>query len=331
MVIDGLPGGRNPAEEKSGIRGLYERNRILIWVCVLIGFNQLGFGSIVPVVPLYAESFAPLIDFGWSALRSLRVDGQKAIAAPTPELFDLATDPGESTNIAATSAARMQALVQRIGLEGVERRGVVAVVGVEVAAPVADAVVQLRDDVQGIGHAVVALDHREDLRSLLKPIEPDSLSYGEMAAFKSEVVQSLAGVVSAMLLDPEYGAAQAIAAGSLPGNIGLLVTLGAAGYAGDATNRRTVLLENWGVEKIARMGASAVKLRLAYHPQAKNAAKQEALVDEVAAACREADIPLFLEPLSYSLEGKGKTLASAEKRAVVVESARRLSGRPAPN
>ncbi|HCG29322.1 MAG TPA: MFS transporter [Thermomicrobiales bacterium] len=57
MVIDGLPGGRNPAEEKSGIRGLYERNRILIWVCVLIGFNQLGFGSIVPVVPLYAESF----------------------------------------------------------------------------------------------------------------------------------------------------------------------------------------------------------------------------------------------------------------------------------
>ena len=30
---------------------------------------------------------------------------------------------------------------------------------------------------------IVALDHREDLRSLLKPIEPDSLSYGEMAAF----------------------------------------------------------------------------------------------------------------------------------------------------
>lgn len=67
-----------------------------------------------PARALYAESFAPLIDFGWSALRSLRVDGQKAIAAPTPELFDLATDPGESTNIAATNAARMQALVQRI-------------------------------------------------------------------------------------------------------------------------------------------------------------------------------------------------------------------------
>ncbi len=70
--------------------------------------------SRAPARALYAESFAPLIDFGWSALRSLRVDGQKAIAAPTPELFDLAADPGESTNIAATNAARLQALVQRI-------------------------------------------------------------------------------------------------------------------------------------------------------------------------------------------------------------------------
>ena len=35
---------------------------------------------------------------------------------------------------------------------------------------------------------IVALDHREDLRSLLKPIEPDSLSYGEMAAFKLSLI-----------------------------------------------------------------------------------------------------------------------------------------------
>jgi MFS family permease len=31
--------------------------RILIWMCVLIGINQLGFGSVVPVLPLYARSF----------------------------------------------------------------------------------------------------------------------------------------------------------------------------------------------------------------------------------------------------------------------------------
>lgn len=34
-----------------------ERRRVLVWMCVLIAFNQLGFGSVVPVLPLYASSF----------------------------------------------------------------------------------------------------------------------------------------------------------------------------------------------------------------------------------------------------------------------------------
>jgi MFS family permease len=39
------------------MRSWAERNRILLWMCVLIAFNQLGFGSVVPVLPLYASSF----------------------------------------------------------------------------------------------------------------------------------------------------------------------------------------------------------------------------------------------------------------------------------
>ena len=35
----------------------YQRYRVLIWICALTVVNQLGFGSIVPVVPLYARSF----------------------------------------------------------------------------------------------------------------------------------------------------------------------------------------------------------------------------------------------------------------------------------
>ncbi|CUS05714.1 putative tagatose 1,6-diphosphate aldolase [Candidatus Promineifilum breve] len=174
---------------------------------------------------------------------------------------------------------------------------------------------------------IVALDHRDDLRRLLKPVEPESLSYAEMAAFKSEVVRALAPVSSAVVLDPEFGAGQAIAAGSLPGHSGLLVTVEAAGYGGTDGDRRSTLLDDWGVDKVARMGASAVKMRIYYHPEARHAAKQEALVDEIVAACRAADLPLFLEPLSYSLDAKNKTLPSAERRAVVVETARRLSAR----
>jgi len=45
---------------------------------------------------LYAESFAPLLDFGWSPLRSLRDGTWKYIAAPRPELYDMAADAGET-------------------------------------------------------------------------------------------------------------------------------------------------------------------------------------------------------------------------------------------
>ncbi len=56
---------------------------------------------------LYAESFAPLIDFGWSALRSIRRDGWKYIAAPRPELFNVAQDPGEATDRARGEPVRV--------------------------------------------------------------------------------------------------------------------------------------------------------------------------------------------------------------------------------
>jgi arylsulfatase A-like enzyme len=49
-----------------------------------------------PVV--YAESFYPLLHYGWAAQRSLRSATHKYIEAPSPELFDLASDPGETSN-----------------------------------------------------------------------------------------------------------------------------------------------------------------------------------------------------------------------------------------
>lgn len=63
---------------------------------------------------LYAESFAPRLDFGWSPLRAVRAGGRKYIAAPRPELFDVAGDPGELHDLAgreAAAARRLAALV----------------------------------------------------------------------------------------------------------------------------------------------------------------------------------------------------------------------------
>jgi arylsulfatase A-like enzyme/tetratricopeptide (TPR) repeat protein len=52
-----------------------------------------------PNVYAYSESMPPSLQFGWSALYSLRSPRYKLIQAPRPELFDLVADPGEATNV----------------------------------------------------------------------------------------------------------------------------------------------------------------------------------------------------------------------------------------
>jgi tagatose-1,6-bisphosphate aldolase len=172
--------------------------------------------------------------------------------------------------------------------------------------------------------AVLALDHRQNLRKELRPADPASVTYDEMVEFKRAVVRALAPVATGTLLDPEIGAAQCIADGSMPAHAGLLVAIEATGYLGPSTARVSRVLEGWGVEKAKRLGASAAKLLVYYHPEAANASDQERLVADASAACRAADLALFVEPLSFSLV-EGEKLTGEARRGVVVETARRLT------
>jgi tetratricopeptide (TPR) repeat protein len=63
---------------------------------------------------LYAESFAALLDFGWSPLRTVRADGWKYIAAPTPELYDLTADPGETRNMIKEQRTRAADMARQV-------------------------------------------------------------------------------------------------------------------------------------------------------------------------------------------------------------------------
>ncbi len=173
--------------------------------------------------------------------------------------------------------------------------------------------------------SVLALDHRQNLRHALRPQAPDSVTAEELSTFKIGIVRSIAPVSSAVLLDPEFGAAQCIAAGVFPPHRGMLVSIEASGYTGDPISRKSGVLPGWSVSKIDKMGASAVKLLVYYHPKAKTAGEIEGLVKEVAGECSAQDIPLFLEILSYSPDPAIKKLTPEERHAVVLESARRLT------
>lgn len=172
--------------------------------------------------------------------------------------------------------------------------------------------------------ALVAADQRGNLRRALRPDDPDSVTYDEMVAFKGDVVEALGPCATGVLVDPEFGAAQVIRSGQLPGGCGLIVAVEETGYEADATDRRTALIDGFDPAKAARMGASAAKLLLYFHPEAGRAAAQVDTVRRVAEQCAAAELPLVVEPLSFSLDPR-RPLSSAERRRVVVESARVLS------
>jgi arylsulfatase A-like enzyme/Flp pilus assembly protein TadD len=71
-------------------------------------------GRVMPDRVLYAESFAPLLDFGWSPLKSVRQSGWKLIDAPRPELFTLENDAAEAVDRSASEPGRVSALRAQI-------------------------------------------------------------------------------------------------------------------------------------------------------------------------------------------------------------------------
>lgn len=178
--------------------------------------------------------------------------------------------------------------------------------------------------------AMCALDHRGSLMRMLDETHPDSVSYQAMVDFKLDLCRILAPHASAILLDPIYGAGQAISAGVLPKNTGLLVSLEESGYSGEAEARVTDLLPDWNVRKIRRMGATAAKLLLYYRPDAGVAGKQLDIVKKLADDCLKEDMPFIVEPVSYKVEATESDPQNFAKikPQVVVETAKQITALP---
>jgi tagatose 1,6-diphosphate aldolase len=176
--------------------------------------------------------------------------------------------------------------------------------------------------------SILAIDHRNNLRRALNPQDPSAVSDDALVDFKRAVVAALATESSSILIDPEYGATPVITSGALPGAIGLIVALERTGYTGSPSSRLSELLPEWSPQRVARLGASGVKLLVYYHPDAPTVSRIETLVEQVGALCLEVDIPLFLEPLSYSPDPAQPRLLPQERRRVVIETARRLTSIP---
>ncbi len=169
---------------------------------------------------------------------------------------------------------------------------------------------------------VLAFDQRGSYRRMM----PEGTSYEGLVQVKVEIISALSQHASAVLTDPVYGLSPAM---EMSGKSGLLFALEKSGYSGDATYRNVEFFDAWTPEKLSKLGASAAKILVYYNPQ--NADLSDELDQTVGAMiekCHAVDLPVFVEPMSYSVDeniSKDSAEFAAQKVEIVVETARRLS------
>lgn len=84
---DGMRGSDLVPQGVPTKRGIPTERRVLLWMCLLVAVNQLGFGGVVPALPLYAKSFgvsASLIGLAVAVYGLARF----FVAAPAGQLSD---------------------------------------------------------------------------------------------------------------------------------------------------------------------------------------------------------------------------------------------------
>ncbi len=169
---------------------------------------------------------------------------------------------------------------------------------------------------------IVAFDQRGSYRKMM----PADASYARLVAVKNEIIAALSRDASAVLTDPVYGLRAAM---TMNAAAGLLFALERSGYSGDSSYRKTAFIPAWTPEKIRKSGASAVKLMVYFHPDSGDLAlEQESMIRRVVQECQGWDLPVFLEPMSYSLDpaiSKDSEAFAAGRAGAVIETARRLS------
>lgn len=145
--------------------------------------------------------------------------------------------------------------------------------------------------------AALAIDQRGALKKMMAAlgVEADA---EKISQFKKLVSQELTPYASSILLDPEYGLA---AAQSRDPEAGLLLAYEKTGYDATTPGRLPDLLGEWSVERLKAAGADAIKFLLYYDVDEDAQINQlkHVFVERLGSECQAADLPFFLEVLSY--------------------------------
>jgi sulfofructosephosphate aldolase len=170
--------------------------------------------------------------------------------------------------------------------------------------------------------AMLALDQRETLRTMLETRSAGSVPDAALAEFKVDAARALASEASAVLLDVAFGLGPVREAGAIPPGTGLIVaadglTQTPGGPVEWTTTDEAVLAD----DAIAAV-ADAYKLLVIWRPGREEAAR-EAVVRTFVDGCRRRGKPGIVEGIVRSVSGA--PLAPVEHAALVVEAAVELA------
>jgi len=176
---------------------------------------------------------------------------------------------------------------------------------------------------------VLALDQSNSFRKFIKAAMERSgkkgeVTYQQVVDAKLEITRVLAPFASAVLLDVNYGARQAINSFAVPRGVGLIVRVEASRDAGLPGEFEP----GWNVAKIKKMGGTAVKLLVYMDVEDAKATKaQMSFVKRVAEDCQKEDILVMIEELSYPRKGEDKKTPSyvARRPHNIIRSAELLN------
>jgi tagatose 1,6-diphosphate aldolase len=178
---------------------------------------------------------------------------------------------------------------------------------------------------------MVATDQNSSMISMMKKATGKEPTYAEVADAKVMLSRALAPHCSGLLVDGYYGYWSTVAAFAVPASTGLLIRVEKSGAAKNAAGAPQGEIEpGWGVGKIKRCGADAVKLLAQFEPGEMDSAEHNfELTRRVYEECVRHDILFLLEPIHFPYKVGGqeetKEAVAARKATTVIESARILS------
>lgn len=176
---------------------------------------------------------------------------------------------------------------------------------------------------------MVATDQNSSMISMMKEATKREPTYAEVADAKVVLSRALSPHCSGLLVDGYYGYWSTVAAHAVPKSTGLLVRVEKSGAGKNAANAPLGEIEpGWGVGKIKRCGADAVKLLAQFEPTEPDSAEHNfELTRRVYEECVRHDILFLLEPLHFPFGSEKKSDETVLKRKAqtVIDSAKVLS------